>query len=61
MMLAHEDDQYQDGLVSEPLTPQDWGFPEKPNHRELQCWENQQRFLRRYAERGKMALSAQLL
>jgi hypothetical protein len=57
-MLMHDDDQDQDGLESEPLTPQDWGFPEKPTHRELQCWENQQRFLRRYAERGKFVLSA---
>jgi len=58
MMLVHDDGQDQDGLEAQPITPQDWGFPEKPTHRELTCWDNQQRFLRRYAERGKFVLSA---
>jgi hypothetical protein len=53
-VIEHNDD----GLGLLAPTPQDYGFPEKPTHRELQCWENQQRFLRRYAERGKFVLSA---
>jgi len=52
-VIEHNDD----GLGLLAPTPQDYGFPEKPTHRELQCWENQQRFLRRYAERGKFVLS----
>jgi hypothetical protein len=52
-MNEHDDEL---GLMAP--TPQEWDFPERPNHRELQCWENQQRFLRQYATRGKIALSA---
>jgi hypothetical protein len=54
-MLAHNDD---DDLRTGAPTPQDWGFPEKPSLSQRACWENQQRFLRRFAERGKISLSA---
>jgi hypothetical protein len=52
-MLAHNDD---DG--TEALTPQDWGLPEKPTIVEQRTWDNQERFLRRFAQRGKVVLSA---
>jgi hypothetical protein len=55
-VLAHNNDQ--DGLESEPLTPQDWGLPAKPSIVEQRTWDNQQRYLRRFAERGKAVLSA---
>jgi hypothetical protein len=48
----------EDGLEPLAPSPQDYGFPEKPTLQQRNCWENQQRFLRRYAERGKLALSA---
>jgi hypothetical protein len=48
----------EDGLGPLAPTPQDYGFPEKPTLQQRDAWENQQRFLRRYAERGKLALSA---
>lgn len=54
-MLANNDN---DDLGMDAPTPQDWGFPEKPTLSQRECWENQQRFLRRYAERGKISLSA---
>jgi hypothetical protein len=54
-MLAHNDD---DDLNVGAPTPQDWGFPEKASLSQRACWENQQRFLRRFAERGKISLSA---
>jgi hypothetical protein len=47
-----------DDLGMAAPTPQDWGFPEKPTIQQRGCWENQQRFLRRYAERGKKSLAA---
>jgi hypothetical protein len=52
-VATHDDEQ---GLT--PPSPQDWGLPEKPTLAQRECWENQQRFLRRYAERGKKSLSA---
>jgi hypothetical protein len=48
----------EDGLGPLAPTPQHYGFPEKPTLQQRDAWENQQRFLRRYAERGKLALSA---
>jgi hypothetical protein len=39
-------------------SPEDYGFPTKPTRVDQRVWDNQQRFLRRYAERGKLALSA---
>jgi hypothetical protein len=54
MAIEHNDD----GLGPLVPTPQDWGLPEKPSLSQLQCWDNQQRFLRRYVERGKLSLSA---
>jgi hypothetical protein len=48
----------EDGLGPLAPTPQDYGFPEKPSLSQRECWDNQQRFLRRYAERGKISLSA---
>ena len=53
LVPQHDDDM--DPLVP---TPQDYGFPERPTLQQRDCWEHQQRFLRRYAERGKLALSA---
>src|ERR671918_949198 len=38
--------------------PKDYGFPEKPTRVDQRVWDTQQRFLRRYAERGKFVLSA---
>jgi hypothetical protein len=53
-LVPHDDEE----LKTSAPTPQDWGLPQKPSLAQLQCWDNQQRFLRRYAERGKLSLSA---
>jgi hypothetical protein len=52
-MLANNDDQER-----EAPSPQDWGLPAKPTIVEQRTWDNQQRYLRRFAERGKAVLSA---
>jgi hypothetical protein len=49
--------EHDDELVYNP-TPQDWGFPEKPTLQQRNCWENQERFLKEYARRGKLYQSA---
>jgi hypothetical protein len=55
---GHLAPQHDDDMELLVPTPQDWGLPEKPTLQQRDCWEHQQRFLRRYAERGKLALSA---
>jgi hypothetical protein len=50
--------EHDDGLEALAPTPQDYGFPEKPTRVDQRVWDTQQRFLRRYAERGKFVLSA---
>ena len=50
--------EHDNGLGLIAPTPQDWGFPEKPSKVDQRTWDTQQRFLRRYAERGKFVLSA---
>jgi hypothetical protein len=52
-VITHDDD-----LGTRAPTPQEWGFPEKPTIQQREAWDNQQRFLRRYAKRGKKSLAA---
>jgi tRNA A37 N6-isopentenylltransferase MiaA len=54
MAIEHSDGE----LEPLNLTPQDWGLPEKPTFVQQRTWDTQQRFLKRFAERGKLALSA---
>jgi hypothetical protein len=53
-LIEHNDN----GIELLEPTPQQWGFPEKPTRTDQRVWDTQQRFLRRYAERGKFVLSA---
>jgi hypothetical protein len=53
IQLQHNDDE----LGPLAPTPQHYGFPEKPTLQQREAWENQQRFLRQYALRGKISLS----
>jgi hypothetical protein len=55
---GHLAPRHDDDLEPLALTPQDWGLPDHPSIVQQRTWDTQQRFLRRYAERGKMALSA---
>ena len=48
------------GLVlPEEPTPQDYGFPEKPNAAQLDCWRRQEAFLDAYRRHGIMGLACE--
>jgi hypothetical protein len=53
-MVKHSDN----GIELLGPDPEDFGFPAKPTRNDQRVWDTQQRFLRRYAERGKFVLSA---
>jgi len=46
------------GLPEEP-TPQDFGFPEKPNAAQVDCWRRQETFLAAYRRHGIMGLACE--
>ena len=56
--LAKQPSSAEDAAEIEP-TPEEFGFPEKPNVRQLRCWRNQERFLEEFAKCGIITHAAE--
>ena len=49
----------EDSVLPEEPTPQDFGFPEKPNAAQLDCWRRQEAFLVAYRRHGILGLACE--
>ncbi len=55
--LAPRQPEAADLVLPEEPTPQDYGFPEKPNAAQVDCWRRQEAFLDAYRRHGIMGLA----